>query len=42
VLSEPALGAVEAVEPLQAAKTIAAVADIAASRSDHLRDRIML
>jgi len=41
VLSVPVDGAVLAVAPLQAAKTIAAVAANAANLGDHLRDRIM-
>jgi len=42
LLSVAADGAVDAVEPLQAARTIAALAASAASRGDHQRDRVIL
>jgi len=41
VLSVPVDGDADGVAPLQAAKTIAADAASAASRGDHLRDRVM-
>jgi len=41
VLAVPVVGATVAVPPLQAAMTIAADANKAASRGDHMRDRDM-